>query len=499
MAKGRGSAREALELVERIRAAGFDCELNGAGHWQVTKTEEDTGTRMYGVFSATPSSARSLLNTVTELRRTTGIDFRPQRRALPKERRPVDDTPDPRRVALLKDRERNALLIAEAEARATATAIPAQVAALKATLESPERQQMNSANGTVSMTREELDQQALNDAVTAVLAAQPASGNKRYPVLQPPRLVTFTPPQMQELLSVSVCNTRPPQRSTVEKYEGRMRRGQWRITHQGVAIDWHGCVLDGRQRMLAAVKAGMDLTIYATYGMDPAAFFAMDDGKNRSNADAISMADLHWYHTTEDGKRREIKPTRTALAAAITLCLNLDWRGPDGQPKPRYSVEHDAYTREELVDALRILDEGEEGGWEEGPYFDLGYYTTQTSELMHHTHMTRTAGYAALFMAHREHPGGPHGIWHQQLITGANLATNSPALKLIKVLGNAAASGKRANSRGGMTTLGQYAVYVKAWNAFLSGKNIGQLHWREDEEIPVPFNPNGRPSARRRG
>jgi hypothetical protein len=490
----KGSTQDTLDLVDRIRAAGFTCELNGSGHWKVTRDEEDGGERMYGVFSATPSSARSLNNAIADLRRTTGVDFRVQRRTPRKDERPVDDKPDPRKVALLADRNRNDKLLAEAERRAAEqVSIPASVAALKATLESPERRNMN---GAPVMSKDELDQQAVNDAVTAALTQQPGVGNKRYPVLQPPRLVTFTPAQMAELLDVSVCNTRPPQRSTVEKYEGRMRRGQWRVTHQGVAIDWHGCVLDGRQRFLAAIKAGFNLTIYATYGMDPAAFFAMDDGKTRTAGDSIAMADLHWYVTTDKGERKEIKPTRTALAAAVTLCLNLDRRDANGNPLGRYEVEHTAYSKEEIVDALRIPgDDGEP--WEEGPYFDLGYYTTQTSELMHHVHMTRTAAYAALFMTHREHPGGPHGIWHQQLITGANLSANSPALKLIRVLGNAAAAGKRANSRGGMTTLGQYALYVKAWNAFLSGKSVGQLHWREDEDIPVPFNPLGSANRRR--
>lgn len=482
----KGSTQDTLDLVDRIRNAGFTCELNGSGHWQVTR-EEDGGVKMYGVFSATPSSARSLNNAMADLRRSTGVDFRVARRTPRKEDRPVDDTPDPRKVALLADRNRNNALLAEAERRAAERmSIPASVAALKSTLESDERRTMN---GAPVMSKDELDQQAVNDAVTAALAQQPASGNKRYPVLQPPRLVTFTPAQMRELLDISVCNTRPPQRSTVEKYEGRMRRGQWRITHQGVAIDWHGCVLDGRQRFLAAIKADMDLTIYATYGMDPAAFFAMDDGKNRTAGDSIAMADLHWYVTADDGKRREIKPTRTALAAAVTLCMNLDRRGPNGEMPGRHEVMHTAYSKEEIVDALRIRAEDDDGVWEEGPYFDLGYYTTQTSELTHHVHMTRTAAYAALFMTHREHPGGPHGVWHQQLITGANLASNSPALKLIRVLGNAAATGKRANSRGGMTTLGQYAVYVKAWNAYLSGRNVGILSWKEDEDIPVPFNP----------
>lgn len=493
MAKGRGSSSEASELAQRIRDAGFACELNGSGHWQVTRQEGDA-VKMYGVFSASPQSARSLVNAMMDLRRTTGVDFRIQRKTPPKEQRTVSTEPDPRRLALLADRERNAAQIAEAERRAAEGAMPAHLAALKATLESPERHAMDEP----ALSKEELDQLAVDNAVARVLAQHPGVGNKRYPVLQPPRLVTFTPAVMEEMLSVSVCNTRPPQPSTVEKYRRRMRNGQWRITHQGVAVDWHGCVLDGRQRMKAAVAEGMDLVIYATYGMDPAAFFAMDDGKNRTGGDAISMADLHWFTTGEDGKRREMKPTRTALYAAVALCLNLDWRGPGGEGKPRRDIGENPYSKEEIINALRLLDE-DDGTVEEGPYFDLGHYTSQAGDLRRHTHMTMTAAYAALFMTHREHPGGPHGIWHQQLITGANLASNSPALKLIKVLGNQAASGRRANSRGGMTTLGQYAVYIKAWNAFLSGKSVGQFHWKEDEDVPVPFNPDARTASRRRG
>ncbi len=483
-------ANDTLDLVDRIRAAGFTCEISpGSGHWTVT----DPDGRHMGSFSTTPGSTRSLRNAISDIRKTTGVDFSVQRRTPRKEDRPVPTAPDPRKAALLADRNRNEKALAEAERRAAEMSVPASVAALKATLESPERQQQP---GAPAFTKAELDRQALDDAVAVTLSQQPGASNKKYPVLQPPRMVTFTPAEMREALEVSVCNTRPVQTSIVEKYRTRMRKGQWRITHQGVAIDWHGCVLDGRQRMKAAIAEDMDLTIYVTYGMDPSTFFAMDDGKNRTSADAISMADLHWFTTTEDGKRKELKPTRTALAAAVALCLNLDYRNPDGTMKPRYELELNLYSREDLVNGLRVLDE--DGTSEEGPYFDLGYYTSHAGDLRRHAHMTMTAAYVAMFMAHRAHPGGPHGIWHNQLITGANLAAKSPALKLIKALANQATNGRRANSRGGMTSLGQYAIYTKAWNAFLAGKNVDQLKWREDEEVPMPYNPYAAAPSRRR-
>lgn len=473
----KGSSPEVTALIERIRAAGYACEINGSGHWQVTGTAEagEEG-RMYGTFSATPTSSRSLLNSMIDLRRTTGKDFRIQRRTPPKGERAVPTEPDPRRLALLADRNRNAKALEDAEARAVT---PADIAELKAVLESPERQP----------TKEELDQQAVDRAVAAAMAQPPGRGFKKYPVEQPPRKVTFTVAEMQRLLDESVCNTRPVQPSVVATYRALMRKGLWHVTHQGVAVDWHGCLVDGRQRFTAAIREDMELTVYATYGVDPATFFAMDRGKNRTAPDAISIAGVTWTGPDAKGRDRVIKPNRTAMAAAVTMCMNLDHRHPEtGEPMTRYQVEHTAYSHEEIVRALAVMHE--DGiGYDPGEYYNLGYYTGIAAQLKREAKLTATAGYVGVFMTHRAYPQGPHEAWRDQLVTGANLGERSPALKLRRALANAADAAERPGSRGGLTTLAQYSLYVKAWNFFVTGRDVQQLRWREDEDIPEPVSP----------
>jgi hypothetical protein len=468
--------KDTQTLVDKIRDAGFTCEINGAGHWAVT----DPDGRHMGSFSTTPNGAQSLRNAISDLKKTTGVDFGAVRRTARKADRPVNTTPDPRTLALLADRNRNDAALEEAQ-RVAAT----RAAQLKERLESEERQSMTARD--TGPTKEELDAEAMQRAVQRALNEIP--GSLKYPVTQPPRLMTYTPAQMRELLDSTVCNTRPPMVSTVDKYRDAMARGEWRVTHQGIAIDWHGCLVDGRQRFTAAIKAGMDLTIYATYGVDPATFFAMDIGKNRTASDAISISGVKWHVTADSGKQKELKPSRVHMGAAVGICLNLDYRDPaTNEPYPRYQVEHVQYSREQIVHAL-ATPHPDGAGFDEGPYFDMGYYTSLAGELRRHAKLTMTAGYVGLFMARRAHPNAPHGIWHNQLVTGANLSLKSPALKLREALANSSAQAARPGNRGGLTTLAQYAIYVKAWNAFLEGKEIGQLRWRDGEEIPEPINP----------
>ena len=54
------------------------------------------------------------------------------------------------------------------------------------------------------------------------------------------RVVTITPARAAELLAANSTN-RPVSKAVVRGFAEAMRRGEWMVTHQGIAFDTRGC------------------------------------------------------------------------------------------------------------------------------------------------------------------------------------------------------------------------------------------------------------------
>ena len=63
-------------------------------------------------------------------------------------------------------------------------------------------------------------------------------------------------PELAEswLAGTDVC--RPVLNRHVEKFAAEMTAGRWRLTHQGIAFDTEGKLIDGRHRLLAVIRSG---------------------------------------------------------------------------------------------------------------------------------------------------------------------------------------------------------------------------------------------------
>lgn len=76
----------------------------------------------------------------------------------------------------------------------------------------------------------------------------------------------------------------------VHKLEHAIRSGQWLTTHQGIALDPEGRILDGQHRLRAIVAADHAVRILVARDVDPAAFGVIDTGLSRSPADTLRIA-----------------------------------------------------------------------------------------------------------------------------------------------------------------------------------------------------------------
>lgn len=98
----------------------------------------------------------------------------------------------------------------------------------------------------------------------------------------------ITPTRAADILTSNTRN-RPLRRMVVEQYAAEMRAGRWLQTHQGIALNCDGTLLDGQHRLAAIVESGISQRMVVARGVSSAAQIAMDDHAKRSAADSISL------------------------------------------------------------------------------------------------------------------------------------------------------------------------------------------------------------------
>ena len=88
------------------------------------------------------------------------------------------------------------------------------------------------------------------------------------------------------------CNTN--NRRVNEKHVRRLARdmveGNWMLTHEGIAFDKHGKLIDGQHRLWAITEANTTVDMYVWRNIDPDVRIAIDCGKSRSMADVLNIA-----------------------------------------------------------------------------------------------------------------------------------------------------------------------------------------------------------------
>jgi hypothetical protein len=103
----------------------------------------------------------------------------------------------------------------------------------------------------------------------------------------------LTPSEAEKLLKgAAEQRQRTLSATRVQQYARNMRDGQWRVTHQPIAIDRHGVLIDGQHRVAAVAASeildGVEMLI--AYDADPETFDLIDTGRPRSPAQTLTIA-----------------------------------------------------------------------------------------------------------------------------------------------------------------------------------------------------------------
>lgn len=105
-------------------------------------------------------------------------------------------------------------------------------------------------------------------------------------------IVNMTPEMAEDLLEINTSNRKPRQR-VIDHYVSTIKRGEWILTHQGVAVSNTNVLLDGQHRLLAIIKSGKSMPIMVTTGLPDKAFSAIDSGAPRTLSDLTKIERAH--------------------------------------------------------------------------------------------------------------------------------------------------------------------------------------------------------------
>lgn len=97
---------------------------------------------------------------------------------------------------------------------------------------------------------------------------------------------TITPDTARIYLKLN-NNNRPLRKTHIRELASDMMQGNWQVTHQSIAFDITGRLIDGQHRLYAIIEAGLPIQISVTRGCSASSFSIIDRGSNRSKSDIL--------------------------------------------------------------------------------------------------------------------------------------------------------------------------------------------------------------------
>lgn len=102
-------------------------------------------------------------------------------------------------------------------------------------------------------------------------------------------VVTITPKMATKMLERNASFQRKVRNSQVRTLVHAIQRGEWQLTHQGIAFDVDGKLIDGQHRLLAIIAAGVPVEVFVITEAATESFIVLDTGKTRDTADLLAI------------------------------------------------------------------------------------------------------------------------------------------------------------------------------------------------------------------
>lgn len=269
-----------------------------------------------------------------------------------------------------------------------------------------------------------------------------------HPIPTANGIITVTPDMAKSWLHHrNIERNRTFSQRLAAEWADAMRNGKWKTTHQGIAFDWDGFLLDGQHRLGAIVIVDKPVDLDIRVGCDPATFDVLDTGRKRN-------------------ARQLVKHTHANIISPAARFLG----SLDGTITTGFIRRGIYATSPTIAEVLQTLEK-----WPETDRLAASAsYCRTRGQILASPHL------AVLAQAQRSQYANRIPMWLDGLAHGEGLSGTDPRLHLRTRF----AADRRALAQGVSQPLA-YALIVKAWNAFATDTAMGILRFRSDEEIPA--------------
>lgn len=238
-------------------------------------------------------------------------------------------------------------------------------------------------------------------------------------------------------------------RRTVADYAAAMLRGEWELTHQGIAFNVNGELVDGGHRLRAVILASQtqpDIAIdfMVTWGLSEKAMVTMDIGRRRVPADFLRMLG---------------KSNTASLGGIIRLA---------------YCYDNVPWSSTETWSRHRITPTMQEEYLNENPRLEQAVEVSLPFRRL----FKASALGSFWFVATRERPDVDIHSFMESLRSGELLEKGDPALTLRELMLNSRAALRRLEGSQ------ELALLIKAFNKRINGEQSRLLAFRTDEPFP---------------
>ncbi|MFE3830509.1 hypothetical protein [Streptomyces sp. NPDC059092] len=266
------------------------------------------------------------------------------------------------------------------------------------------------------------------------------------------RIVKVTPEIAETFLSQASANRRLDM-GHVKSLKESILRGEWKLTHQGIAFDKTGSLLDGRHRLHAIIEANTPVEMLVVGGLSKDSFSVLDTGKRRSAADTLFSTGAKYL------------PLLSSTIRHVILFKAM--------PEDRWSGVQARVSNDRILAAYN----------EDKDMYEEAVATGR--ELSKHLFASPTAAALGYFLTTEAAPAAEIDDWIAGLKSGASLEPGDARLTLREVPRDT----QKRGSKRRMDMRDQVAIYIRAWNAWVDPDKAGELRLRrlkKGEKMPMP-------------
>jgi hypothetical protein len=263
------------------------------------------------------------------------------------------------------------------------------------------------------------------------------------------RVQTITPSKAADMLELNRAN-RPLSRSVVRAFAEAMERGDWMVTHQGIAFDGNGVLVDGQHRLAAVIEADMPVEMTVFTEVEDDTFDVLDTGKRRNAADVLAI----------EGEKSS--PTLAAMVRTVWMYEN--------RPDQSWSGGGASVTNHQVVQTLDA-------------HPKLRDFITVGEQISVATGMIKSAAGAASYLASRASRKAELEEWLDGIIDGVGLAKGDARLVFRRVMFGMARkhAGQPMRRREGREHV---ALYILGYNAWRAGDKVTSLRFNVRDPLP---------------